>query len=102
MRVDRLDGVGSALLQLPSNVDATDIAESLRAGGIRVPALAEYHFSGRPALNALVLGYGHLPDDALHQALAELIDALGRELGYASTGAGRPNRFGRPDLVPAA
>jgi len=101
-RLDRFDGVGTVLLHLPPGVDATVVSEALRAVGIRVPSLAEYHFSGRPAANAIVVGYGHLPDAALHTALADLADALHTELGFTRSGAERPNRFGRPDLVPAA
>jgi hypothetical protein len=41
-----------------------------------VETLAPYHFSGRPAPEALVIGYGHQPDATLRRAMSILAEVL--------------------------
>jgi GntR family transcriptional regulator/MocR family aminotransferase len=60
---------GMAVLRLPSGVQAADMAMSLFRRGVRVETLAPYHFAPQRVPQALLLGYGHLPDPLLRQAL---------------------------------
>jgi GntR family transcriptional regulator/MocR family aminotransferase len=74
---------GTALLRLPPGLHASDAATSLYRSGVRVETLAPYHFAPTRVPQALLLGYGHLPDPILRQALrtvaryCEMKDSLG-------------------------
>ncbi|WP_218133607.1 PLP-dependent aminotransferase family protein [Lentzea fradiae] len=67
---------GSVVVHLPDDVRAEHVHAELSLRGVVVPTLASYHLPGRPADNALVLGYGHLPDRALRTTLHELAAVL--------------------------
>jgi GntR family transcriptional regulator/MocR family aminotransferase len=74
------DTVGVDVLDLPVMADAGRVAADLLDEGIRVETLAPYHFSGRPAPPALVFGYTHLPEPALHRGLSLLTAGIRRSL----------------------
>ncbi|MFI9811828.1 aminotransferase-like domain-containing protein [Saccharothrix variisporea] len=67
---------GVVVLHLPDHVRAEQVHAELGVRGVVVPTLASFHLPGRPAGNALVLGHGHLPDQALRTALGELLAVL--------------------------
>jgi GntR family transcriptional regulator/MocR family aminotransferase len=74
------DTVGVDVIDLPATADPARVAGYLLDQGIRVETLAPYHFSERPAPPALVLGYAHLPEPALHRGLSLLTTGLRRFL----------------------
>jgi DNA-binding transcriptional MocR family regulator len=66
-RVDGLDAAGTVVLRLPAGPDAAAVARALDDRGVRV------HPEGA---RTLLLGYGHLPDAELRNALDVLVRAL--------------------------
>lgn len=69
--------LNSAVITLPPNVDAEQVASSLLERSIRVETLAPYHFSGSYP-EGLVVGYGHVPDAVLARALGVIGEVTGR------------------------
>jgi GntR family transcriptional regulator/MocR family aminotransferase len=61
---------GTALLRLAPGLHAADAAIALYRRGVRTETLAPYHFAPTRVPQALVLGYGHLPDPVLRRALS--------------------------------
>jgi GntR family transcriptional regulator/MocR family aminotransferase len=76
LRLATAYGVNTAVVSLPAGLGAATIAGHLRTRGVRVETLAPYHFSGRPAPDALVIGYGHQPDATLRHAMSILAEVL--------------------------
>jgi GntR family transcriptional regulator/MocR family aminotransferase len=72
-----LPGLGG-VLRLPMGIAATDVARELIGRGVRTETLTAYHFAPAPVPQALVLGYGHLPDHVLRKALLEVTEVLAR------------------------
>jgi GntR family transcriptional regulator/MocR family aminotransferase len=76
-----------AVLVLPPQLPARAVAHAAHRYGVHVTCLDEYYFSGRPRLNGLVLGYGHLDEAALRAGLAR----LARGIAEACGGGGGPS-----------
>lgn len=68
--------VNSVVVPLPPAADAEEIAARLLERRVRVETLAPFHFSGLRPPPALVVGYGHLPDQVLSRALGTLVNAV--------------------------
>ncbi|MEV4317441.1 PLP-dependent aminotransferase family protein [Actinocrispum sp. NPDC049592] len=64
---------GNALLRMGPGKQASDVAAALLRRGVRTETLAPYHFSSSRVPQALLLGYGHLPDPLLRQALSVIM-----------------------------
>jgi GntR family transcriptional regulator/MocR family aminotransferase len=76
IRLSGLDAVNSAVLGLPDRCDAEEVAGALAARGVLTSTLDTYYVAGRRCPPALVIGYGHLADNALCRALAVLVPVL--------------------------
>ena len=63
--------LNSAVIPLPPNANAEQVAAELFERSIRVETLAPYHFFGQHP-QGLVVGYGHVPDAVLERALNTL------------------------------
>jgi GntR family transcriptional regulator / MocR family aminotransferase len=68
--------VNCAVIPLPPNTSAEEVAAELLERSVRVETLAPYYFSGPPP-QGLVVGYGHVPDPVLALALDTIADVTG-------------------------
>lgn len=74
-------GVAAGLhltVSLPSGVDEADVVRELAAQGVAIQGLASYRL--RPGPPGLVLGYAHLPADALRSGAAVVAETIRRHL----------------------
>lgn len=76
IRLGAGQAVNTEVLHLPDRLDARQVADRALAHGVRVAMLAPYHFSGRRVPPALVIGFGHQPDQDLRRSMSRLVDAL--------------------------
>ena len=97
-----LSGAAAGLhlvLQLDPSVPAAAVVSRAATYGVRVADLDGYRMRPDPAVPALVLGYGNLPDSAVVPAVERLATAI-MAAGSATGGAGEPKRVAA-DPVPA-
>ncbi|WP_260328227.1 PLP-dependent aminotransferase family protein [Streptomyces sp. Ag109_O5-1] len=75
-----VSGVAAGLhliLRLPADVDSGAVVRAAAARSLRVADLAAYHATADHADHGLVLGYGNLADNGLHEAVRRLREAIG-------------------------
>ncbi|WP_202805718.1 PLP-dependent aminotransferase family protein [Actinopolymorpha alba] len=74
-----LSGAAAGLhlvLQLDPATPADAVVTGAAAAGVKVADLDTYRLSPDPSAPALVLGYGNLPDGAVHPAVSRLAEAV--------------------------